>query len=117
MVEGERPAAIGPRREQWAANLILSLVLASLFLPLLLIEGDLGAASAGQFGRAVVVLAGAGGLFELLLYYGFIHLHLEKACGTIPAILLTAALYVSWHTGTQLPLEASPCLPWSNSWG
>jgi hypothetical protein len=108
LVEGERPTAMGLRREQWAA--ILSLVLACLFLPLLLIEGDLGAASAGQFGRAVVVLAGAGGPFELFLYYGFIHLHLEKACGTIPAVLLTSALYVSWHTGTQLPLETDPLL-------
>jgi membrane protease YdiL (CAAX protease family) len=56
------------------------------------------------------VLAGAGGLFELFLYYGFIHLRLEKALGTIPAILLTSILYVLWHTGTQLPLEADPLL-------
>ncbi len=57
---------------------------------------------------ALLVLGGAGGLFELFLYYGFIHLRLEKAFGPLPAILLTAAIYVPWHTGTQLPLEADP---------
>jgi membrane protease YdiL (CAAX protease family) len=54
------------------------------------------------------VLTGAGGLFELFLYYGFIHLRLEKAFGTIPAILLTSAIYVLWHAGTQLPIEPDP---------
>jgi membrane protease YdiL (CAAX protease family) len=58
--------------------------------------------------KASFVLAGAGGLFELFLYYGFIHLRLEKAFGTIPAILLTSAIYVLWHVGTQLPLEPDP---------
>jgi membrane protease YdiL (CAAX protease family) len=56
------------------------------------------------------VLAGAGGLFELFLYYGFGHMRLEKAFGPILAILLTSVLYVAWHTGTQLPLEADPWL-------
>lgn len=110
LVERERPAAMGLRREQWLVSLVLSLVLAGLFVPLLLFEGDLSAASVGQISRAVVVLAGAGGLFELFLYYGFIHLRLENAFGTIPAILLTSVLYVLWHTGTQLPLEADPWL-------
>jgi membrane protease YdiL (CAAX protease family) len=110
LVERERPAAMGLRRERWAASLVLSLILASLFLPLLLLEGDLSAVGVGQLSRAVIVLAGAGGLFELFLYYGFIHLRLEKAFGTIPAILLTSVLYVLWHTGTQLPLEADPLL-------
>jgi membrane protease YdiL (CAAX protease family) len=110
LVDRERPATMGLRREQWLVSLVLSLILAGLFLPLLLLEGDLSAVGLGQLGRAVVVLAGAGGLFELFLYYGFIHLRLEKAFGTIPAILLTSVLYVLWHTGTQLPLEADPWL-------
>jgi len=110
LAEGEKPTALGLRRERWVVSLILSLVLTGLFLPLLLLEGDLGAVDPGQLGRAVVVLAGAGGLFELFLYYGFIHLRLEKAFGPIPTILLTSVLYVAWHTGTQLPLEADPWL-------
>ncbi len=109
LVERERLAALGLRRERWVTSLVLSLALTGLFLPLLL-EGDLDAVSAGQLGRAVVVLAGAGGLFELFLYYGFVHLRLEKAFGVIPAILLTSLLYVAWHTGAQLPLEADPWL-------
>jgi hypothetical protein len=28
--------------------------------------------------------------------------------GTIPAILATSGIYVLWHVGTQLPLEADP---------
>jgi membrane protease YdiL (CAAX protease family) len=44
----------------------------------------------------------------LFLYYGFIHLRLEKAFGTIPAILLTSAIYALWHVGTQLPLQPDP---------
>ncbi len=110
LVEREGVASLGLRRERWGGSLIVSLVLTGLFLPLLFLEGDLSAVSGGQLGRAVVVLAGAGGLFELFLYYGFIHLRLERAFGTISAILLTSLLYVAWHTGTQLPLEADPLL-------
>jgi hypothetical protein len=65
LVERERPAAMGLRRERWAVSLVLSLILASLFLPLLLLEGNLSAVGVGQLSRAVIVLAGAGGLFEL----------------------------------------------------
>ena len=68
----------------------------------------MGAIGWGQVAKASFVLTGAGGLFELFLYYGFIHLRLEKAFGTIPAILVTAAIYVLWHAGTQLPMEPDP---------
>jgi drug/metabolite transporter superfamily protein YnfA len=108
LVERNTPAAMGVKRERWAVSLALNLILAGLLLPIILFEGDLSALQWGPFSKAVVVLAGAGGLFELFLYYGFIHLRLEKAFGTIPAILATSALYVSWHTGTQLPLEPDP---------
>jgi membrane protease YdiL (CAAX protease family) len=110
LVERQNLAALGLRRERWVVSLIVSLVLSALFTPILIFEGNLGAADPGQFGRALVVLTGAGGLFELFLYYGFIHLRLEKAFGTIPAIVLTSVLYVAWHTGTQLPLEPDPLL-------
>jgi len=105
LVERNTPAAMGVKRERWAVSLALNLILAGLLLPIILFEGDLSALHWGPFSKAIVVLAGAGGLFELFLYYGFIHLRLERAFGTIPAILVTSALYVSWHTGTQLPLE------------
>jgi membrane protease YdiL (CAAX protease family) len=108
LVERETPAALGLKRERWVLSLILSLVVAGLFVPILIFEGNLGAVGWGQVARASVVLTGAGGLFELFLYYGFIHLRLEKAFGTIPAILATSGIYVLWHVGTQLPLEADP---------
>ena len=41
-------------------------------------------------------------------YYGFIHLRLRKAFGSLPAIVGTAAVYSLWHVGTELPLHAEP---------
>lgn len=108
LVERNRPAEMGLERKRWGISLILNLVLASLFGLIILFEADLNAINWGQFGKAAFALAGAGGLFELFLYYGFIHLRLEKAFGAVPAILLTSVLYVLWHVGTQLPLEADP---------
>ena len=108
LVERNTPAEMGLKRERWLISLILSLIVAGLFSPVIIFEADLSAIDWGQFAKAAFVLTGAGGLFELFLYYGFIHLRLEKAFGTIPAILATAAIYVLWHVGTQLPLEADP---------
>ena len=108
LVERETPAALGLKRERWLLSLIISLVAAGLFAPMLFLEGDLASVGWGNVAKAAFVLTGAGGLFELFLYYGFIHLRLEKAFGTIPAILLTSAIYVLWHVGTQLPLEPDP---------
>lgn len=108
LVERGTPAAMGLTRKRWLVSLILSLVLAGLFVPLLIFEGNLGAVGWVEVAKASFVLTGVGGLFELFLYYGFIHLRLEKAFGTIPAILLTAAIYVLWHIGTQLPHEPDP---------
>jgi membrane protease YdiL (CAAX protease family) len=108
LAERETLAALGLKRERWVLSLIISLVAAGLFTPMLFFEGDLASVGWGNVAKAAFVLTGAGGLFELFLYYGFIHLRLEKAFGTIPAILLTSAIYVLWHTGTQLPLEPDP---------
>jgi membrane protease YdiL (CAAX protease family) len=108
LVARETPAALGLKRKRWLLNLIISLVAAGLFTPMLFLEGNLASLGWGNVAKAAFVLTGAGGLFELFLYYGFIHLRLEKAFGTIPAILLTSAIYVLWHVGTQLPLEPDP---------
>jgi len=104
LVERQPPAAMGLRRERWRPSLALNVGLGSLFTLVLLAEADLGAIDAGQLSQATFTLL-VGTLFEWFLYYGFIHLRLEKAFGPIPAILVTAALYVSWHAGTQLPRE------------
>lgn len=106
LVEENTPAALGVKRERWGLSVILGLLASALFVPVLIFEGDLGAVGWATGSKALLVLTGAGGLFELFLYCGFIHLRLEKAFGVIPAILVTAAIYVLWHAGTQLPLEA-----------
>ena len=108
LVERNTSAALGLKRERWVLSLILSLVVAGLFVPMIFFEGDLASVGWGNVAKASFVLTGAGGLFEVFLYYGFIHLRLEKAFGIIPAILLTSAIYVLWHVGTQLPLEPDP---------
>lgn len=99
---------LGLRRDFWVRSLIISLALAAFFSIVIIFQADFSAIDWGVLARATIVLIGAGGLFEIFLYYGFIHIRLEKAFGTLPAILLTSAIYVLWHTGTQLPLEPDP---------
>jgi membrane protease YdiL (CAAX protease family) len=107
LVERNSPAEMGLRRERWVLSLILSLAVSALMSPIIF-KADLSAIGWQSFAKAAFVLTGAGGLFELFLYYGFIHLRLEKAFGMIPAILVTAAIYVLWHVGTQLQFEPNP---------
>jgi membrane protease YdiL (CAAX protease family) len=117
LVERGTPADLGWTRERRRASLILSAVMAALFIPMLFLEGDLGAVGWENVAKAAFVLAGPGGLFELFLYYGFIHIRLEKAFGVLPAILITSAVYVLWHTGTQFPLEDDlPFAVWKLFW-
>jgi len=95
---------MGLTRQRWVLSLILNVTLAGFFAMIMLFEVDLSAINPTQLGRAAFVLL-VGTLFELFLYFGFIHLRLETAFGTIPAILVTSVIYVLWHAGTQLPLE------------
>ena len=108
LVERNSVASMGLTRERWLLSLILNVGVAALFSPLIIFEIDLSAINWLQFGKAAFTLTGAGGLFELFLYYGFIHLRLKKAFGPIPAIVGTSALYMLWHVGTQLPYEPDP---------
>jgi membrane protease YdiL (CAAX protease family) len=108
LVERSGLAGLGLVREKWKLSLLLNLILAGLMSLIIVFEADWNALHWGNLAKASVALVGAGGLFELFLYYGFIHLRLEKAFGMIPAIVFTALIYVAWHTGTQLPLEADP---------
>jgi membrane protease YdiL (CAAX protease family) len=106
LVERDSAAGLGLRKDRWVQSLLIGIGLAAFLSPVIIFQADLSVLDWGEVGRAAVVLIGAGGLFELFLYYGFIHIRLEKAFGPIPAILLTALVYVLWHVGTQLPLEA-----------
>lgn len=102
--ERSQLASMGLTRKRLVLSLILNVVLGGFFVLLMIAEGDPSKIDPVVFGRGTFVLM-IGGLFELFLYYGFIHLRLEKAFGIIPAILITSAIYVSWHTGTQFPME------------
>ncbi len=117
LVERSGLAGLGLVRKKWKLSLVLNLVLAGLMSLVIVFEADWNAIHWENLAKSAVALVGAGGLFELFLYYGFIHLRLEKALGMIPAILLTALIYVTWHTGTQLPLEADPAAAlWKLFW-
>ncbi|MBU2548801.1 MAG: CPBP family intramembrane metalloprotease [Proteobacteria bacterium] len=107
MVERAGPSAMGLTRERWKSSLVLNLALGAMMVGQTLSQADPSRIDPVLLGRGMFVLL-TGNLFELFLYYGFIHLRLEKAFGIIPAILVTSAVYVLWHAGTQLPLEADP---------
>lgn len=108
LVERGKLADLGLTREKLWLSLAINIILAALMSLVIIFEADLRAIHWGDLAKAAVALVGAGGLFEAFLYYGFIHRRLDKAFGMIPAIFLTSLIYVSWHTGTQLPLEANP---------
>ncbi|MBN2393192.1 MAG: hypothetical protein JXR84_20850 [Anaerolineae bacterium] len=108
LVERGKLADLGLTREKLGLSLAINVILAALMSLIIIFEADLAAMHWGNFAKAAVALAGAGGLFEAFLYYGFIHSRLDKAFGMVPAIFLTSLIYVTWHTGTQLPLEADP---------
>ena len=110
LVERDTIAGLGLRKEKWLRSLLIGIGVAAFFSLVIIFQADFAKLDWNQVGRSAAVLIGAGGLFELFLYYGFIHLRLEKAFGPLPAILLTAVIYVLWHIGTQLPMEADPWL-------
>ena len=107
-VDQKALSGMGIKKEKWLLSLLVGIGI-SLFMSMaILFQADFSQMDWGKFAKASFVLSGAGGLFELFLYYSFIHTRLEKAFGVIPAIVLSAFLYVLWHTGTQIPLEADP---------
>lgn len=106
LVERGTPAELGIHRRHWLRSLLISLLFAagSLF-PVL--RADLSHHEPSHILGAVIHL-NVGGLFELFLYCGFLHLRLRDAFGPVPAIVGSAAIYSLWHIGTELPLHADP---------
>ena len=105
-VERGTPAALGLHGRRWKTSLLLSLLFAAgSLVPVL--RADLSQYEPRHLLGAVVHL-NVGGLFELFLYYGFLHLRLRDAFGTLPAIVGSAAIYSVWHVGTELPLHPHP---------
>jgi len=106
-VERRGPAALGVTSQRWALSLALSLLFAAGSVLALLRRVDLASYDLGHVLGAIVHL-NVGGLFELFLYCGFVHLRLRDAFGPIPAIVATAGIYSLWHVGTELPLHPHP---------
>jgi len=107
LVEHRTAAALGFHRRRLGLSLLLSLLFASATLHATLMQADLAKYPARRLLEAAFSL-NVGGLFELFLYYGFIHLRLRDAFGSLPAIVGTAAIYSLWHIGTELPMHAKP---------
>lgn len=109
LVERSGVAGMGLTRERWKLSLGLNLILGGLFIAVVVVKADWSAINLSEFWAGTLVLL-VGNLFELFLYYGFIHLRLERAFGIIPAILGTAAIYALWHVGTELTMYQQPWL-------
>lgn len=107
LVEGGTPAALGIHRKRWALSVLVSLLFAGGSVYETLQRVQLSSYDPWHLLGAAFSL-NVGGLFELFLYYGFIHLRLRKAFGSLPAIVGAAAVYSLWHIGTELPLHAKP---------
>jgi len=106
-IEKSPVKALGIRREHWIRSLIISGVFA-----LGPTYGILQVADFGTYRLSHVVgtalQLNVGGLFEVFLYCGFVHLRLRDAFGPVPAIVGAAAIYSLWHIGTELPMHADP---------
>jgi membrane protease YdiL (CAAX protease family) len=106
LVERGSPAGLAIHGRRWKRSLLISVLFAAATLVPLL-RADLSPHPPSHLLGAVVHL-NVGGLFELFLYYGLLHLRLRDAFGPLPAILGSAAVYSLWHIGTELPLHPDP---------
>jgi membrane protease YdiL (CAAX protease family) len=106
-VERAGPEAMGLTRERWKAALLIGVVAGAALGTRVLTAADFSRVAPGYLALASYNLL-VGGLFELFLYYGFLHLRLDRAFGPIPAIVGSAAIYTLWHLGTELPMHTDP---------
>jgi membrane protease YdiL (CAAX protease family) len=106
-VERRGAEALGFRRDGWKVALAINVALGALLAGRLAAQADWTRMDAGSLAATSYQLL-LGGLFELFLYYGFIHLRLRRAFGVVPAIVGSAAIYSLWHVGTELPMHADP---------
>ena len=106
-IERSGLAGLGVHGRLLYRALTIQLLLSALNVGLMFQLGDPLALETSTLAAAAIVLL-AGNTMEALLYFGFLHLRLERAFGVLPAIAGTSLLYVSWHLGSQLPLESDP---------
>lgn len=105
-VEGRGAGALGIGWHRWKTSLGISAFFAAgSLVPVL--QADLSRYEPAHLLGAVLHL-NVGGLFELFLYNGLLHLRLRDAFGSVPAIVGSAAIYSLWHIGTEMPLHPDP---------
>ena len=107
LVEDGGPSALGLRREGSGKSLALSVLFGVGLIAVLLERTQARLPDLEWFLPASAFFLVAG-LFELFLYYGFIHLRLLKAFGFLPAVFVSSGIYALWHIGTELPLHDDP---------
>lgn len=106
-IEGGSFADIGIRRDKLVVSIVFNLVLGGFLTTVMILQADWATIEAGVFAKALFVLL-TGNFFELIFYYGFVHLRLRDAFGPVVAVIVTAFLYVLWHAGTELMLVDDP---------
>jgi len=102
-IEGAGPEGLGILREHLGLSLIINIVLGGLLTMVMILQADWAQIDMGAFWAALFVLL-TGNFFELIFYFGFVHLRLKRAFGPVVAVIGTAFLYVLWHVGTELML-------------
>ena len=98
---------LGFHRRNLPVSLVVNLALGLFLGTVMAVSADWSAIAPATFFAALFVLL-TGNFFELIFYYGFVHLRLRAAFGPLPAIFGTSFLYVLWHTGTELMLVDHP---------
>lgn len=106
-VEKNGFSGLGIRRNKLLISVLCNLVLGGFLTAVMIMQADWANIDAINFFKALFVLL-TGNLFELIFYYGFIHLRLRHAFGPVVAVIATAFLYVLWHAGTELMLVTNP---------
>ncbi len=94
---------IGIRLEGLGLSVLVNIVLGAFLTAIMVMQADWSRIEQGTFWAALFVLI-TGNFFELIFYYGFVHLRFRKAFGPVIGVVVTAFLYVLWHLGTELML-------------
>lgn len=98
--EASKYSVLGITKNKLAVSLMLNVVFALALLSIFIwkMSAPIIFSYTSIYAISYILVAG---IFEMICIYGFIRHYLEKAFGTIPAILLTAIIYSLHHAGFQ----------------
>ena len=96
----KRPLSdMGITSKHWGWMLLISVIIGGLLLFNFVSQHGGFPRLIGAFPAVLYIMV--TGIFEMLFFYGFLQKHFDRAFGTIPGILLAAALYSIHHAGFQ----------------